>query len=43
MKALCVIVGKVCAELKFFFQMKIKGHGQGHMIKIYSPTEKVLS
>ena len=25
----------------FFFQMKVNGHG--HMIKICSPTEKVLS
>ena len=41
MKALCVIVGKLCAELKFFL-MLVKGHGQGHVIKISSPTGKVL-
>ena len=33
---------KVMCRVKVF-QIKVKGHGQGHMIKIYSPIEKVLS
>ena len=32
--------GKLCAELKFF-QMMVKGHGQGHVIKFDSPIGKV--
>ena len=36
------MVSKLCAELKFL-QMKVKGQGQGHVLKMYGPIGKVLS
>ena len=42
MKALCLMVRKLRAELKFS-KYRSQGHGQGHMIKIYGTIGKVLS
>ena len=34
---------KVMCRVKVFFQMYIKGHCQGHVIKIYKIYQKVVS
>ena len=42
MKAIPVTVQKLLARLKFF-EMQVKGHGEGHNVKYIGIDEKVLS
>ena len=42
-KALPLSTNELCLMLKFFFQKKVKSHGQGNMFKIYSTIVNALS
>ena len=43
MKALSLMVQKLWAMLTLFKSRPVKGHNQGHMLKIYGTIRKVLS
>ena len=41
-ESLISLGSKVIDKVKFFFQKQVKGHGQGHKVKIFGMDRKVL-